>query len=76
MSKQAVLRGKQVPRTLSEATRWQSPPIIYNVKQYEIVLSFKVSLFILVFFRQKKSSANEDRSLLVNALLQNYRVLL
>ena len=29
-----------------ELERWQGPPNINNVTQYEIVLSFKVSLFI------------------------------
>ena len=44
MNKQAVLKGKQGPQNTVE--RWQGPPHINKVKQYEIVLSFQVILFI------------------------------
>ena len=42
------LEESKVPRTLFEARGWRGPPNINKVKQYEIVLSSKVSLFILV----------------------------
>ena len=37
----------EFPRTLLE--RWQGPPNTHKVKQYEIVLSLKVNLFIQLY---------------------------
>ena len=42
--KQAVLRGIYGPRTLFNM--WQGLPHINKIKQYETLLSFKLSLFI------------------------------
>ena len=49
VNKQAVLRKNKVPEHSLKLERWQSLPHVNKVKQYEIVLSFKVSLFISVF---------------------------
>ena len=35
----------KVPRTLLELESWQGQPHMNKIKQYEIVLSFKVTLF-------------------------------
>ena len=46
------LQGYNFPVTAPSCVkleRWQGPPHINKVKQYEIVLSFKVSLFIQLF---------------------------
>ena len=51
MNKQAVLKGKQGPQNTVE--RWQGPPHINKVKQYEIVLSFQVILFIQPWERRE-----------------------
>ena len=53
--------------------RWQGPPHINKIKQYEIVLNFKVSLFIQFVWikKKKKKSVNEDLSPLIRIFPQN-----
>ena len=46
MNQQAVPRGKWGPQNTLKLERWQGPPHFNKVKQYEVVLSFKVVLFI------------------------------
>ena len=41
------LEENKIPQLCRKLERWQGPPHINNVKQYETVFSFKVSLFIL-----------------------------
>ena len=63
-----------VPRTLE---RWQGPPNINNIKQYEILLSFNVSLLrgcLYGLCRHEKNSVNEDLSLSSKVVPQNFTV--
>ena len=71
LNKQAVLGGQQGPRNAV----WQGPPNTNQVKQCEIVLSFKVSRFIqlwkqsesvyLVCLGIKRKSVDRELSLLI-----------
>ena len=56
----------ELPLNCLKLERWQGPPHINKVKQYEIVLSL---YFIILFLRLNelnKPSVNEDLSLLIN----------
>ena len=67
----------RTPEHCLKLERWQGPPNINKVKQYEIVLSFKVSLynqfihswkwrqFVYLVCLGIKESVSEDRSLII-----------
>ena len=68
----------EVPEHCLKLYWWQGPPHKNKVKQYEIVVSFKVSLFIHVLYRHEnkrvyfvcwKKSVSEDPSLLIKMYL-------
>ena len=80
-----ISEENKVPEECLKLERWQGPPNINKVKQYEIVLSSKVGLIILFIqsrkqsgfvylvclrMKKKKKSINEDLPLLP----QNYAV--
>ena len=44
------------PECCLKLERWQGPPHVKKVKQYEIVLSLKVSLLVQFFHSQKTKS--------------------
>ena len=44
LNKQAIAEESTIPEHCLKLERWQGPPHINKVKQYEIVLSCKVSL--------------------------------
>ena len=59
------------PEHCLELERWQGLPNINQVKHYEIVLSFKVSLIFSLFSHENKESLlihSEDLSLLIEIL--------
>ena len=50
-----ISEENKVPEECLKLERWQGPPNKNKVKQYEIVLSFKVGLFILFIQSWKQS---------------------
>ena len=59
----------KIPEHCLNVERWQGPPHINKVKQHEIVYLFSL-------FSHVNKSVNEDLSLLIKSLSQNYRMLL